>query len=336
MKGIAVVGTGRIGTHHVQALAQDVRGAQVSALVDPQRERAQALAERFEIPTVAADVTEVLDRQDVDAILISTPVVTHLPIIRAAVEAGKAVFTEKPIGASLAEAREAAALTEGAGVTFQVGFNRRYAESWAAAHELVRSGAIGSIQRYHSITRDPGPYGGDPARTPQGTIFKETLIHDFDTINWFMGDARPVTVYAAADALVAPEARGTGFLDSAVVTITYDNGAIATAEASFCAMYGYDLRGEAFGSQGMVQMGEPTNTACRSFTADGLRVPTNGTDTSRYHESYVAEFQAFVDRLHGATLDHPGAQAGVLAQAIADACQVSVAEGRVVQMGEVL
>ncbi|MDO5034208.1 MAG: Gfo/Idh/MocA family oxidoreductase [Actinomycetaceae bacterium] len=336
MQKIAVIGTGRIGTHHVEALVNDVIGAEVTALVDPALSRAQELAKQFGIPNTYASLEEALADGDFDAIVISTPVATHLPLIEMAAKAGKAVFTEKPLGGSLQEARQIEEIINSTKVLFQVGFNRRFSESWAKAHALAAEGAIGTIQRYHSITRDPGPYGGNPDATPVGTIFKETLIHDFDTINWFMEGASPVSVYAAADALIAPEAKEKGFLDSAVVTITYDNGAIATAEASFSALYGYDLRGEAFGSKGMLQMGVPENTACRAYTAAGLSVTTDGTDTSRYHDSYVQEFQTFVERLNSKEIAHPDVLAGVMAQAIAEACQRSVDEGRVIKMEEVL
>lgn len=336
MVDIAVVGTGRIGTHHIGALVNRVQGARVTALVDTDTVRAEETAREYSIECVAASLSEAFERSSVDAVVISTPVSTHLPLIRAAAEAGKAVFTEKPIGTDTSEAREAVDVTARAGVVFQVGFNRRFSESWAAAHESVERGVIGDVQRYHSITRDPGPYSGNPATTPSGTIFKETLIHDFDTINWFMGGSKPVSVFASADALIRPDAKADGFLDSAVVVITYDNGAMATAEASFSAAYGYDLRGEVFGSGGMIQMGEPTNTAARIFTKDGMTVSTDGTDTSRYHESYVSEFNTFCRRVMGEDIPHPTGEDGVMAQAIADAAQLSAAQSRPVQMEEIL
>ena len=163
----------------------------------------------------------------------------------------------------MADARRAARAAQDAGVIFQIGFNRRFATSWARAKKMVASGSVGQVQRLHSITRDPGPFRADPARIAPGTIFNETLIHDFDTISWLNEGAEPVDVYAVADALVAPQAKDDGFQDSAVVVVRCDNGAIATAEASFCAMYGYDLRGEVFGSAGMVQMGEIPNAPTR-------------------------------------------------------------------------
>ncbi len=101
-----------------------------------------------------------------------------------------------------------------------------------------------------SVTRDPGTGPADPAAVPAWTIFTQTLIHDFDTLNWLNPGARAVDVLATADALVKPDFRDSGLLDTAVVVVRYDNGAIAVAEASFAAAYGYDVRGEVFGSAG--------------------------------------------------------------------------------------
>ena len=103
---------------------------------------------------------------------------------------------------------------------------------------------------------------------PPWTVFLQTLIHDFDTLLWLNPGAEPLTVYATADALVAPEFKDAGLLDTAVVVITFDNGAIATAEASFSAAYGYDVRGEVFGSEGMVSMGDTARTSLALHTRD--------------------------------------------------------------------
>lgn len=336
MIDIAVVGTGRIGTHHTQALVEDVPGAQVVAVVDPAVERAQELADEHGIPHALADFSQALDLESLDAVVISTPLPTHRPLIEQAAAAGLHVFTEKPIAGSVADARAAVGAADRADIVFQVGFNRRFAESWARSHRAVAAGGIGTIQRVHSVTRDPGPFAADPSRFAAGTIFRETLIHDFDMISWFMGEAKPVGVFAVADALVAPQARDDGFLDTAVVTIRYDNGAIATAEASFSAVYGYDVRGEVFGSAGMAQMGTPPSTDARLFTADGMSAATEGTDTSRFHAAYVAEFAAFCAAIGGEVVPgRPSGADGLAAQLLAEAAIVSQAEGREVAISEV-
>ncbi len=111
---------------------------------------------------------------------------------------------------------------------------------------MVADGGIGAPQLMRSLTRDPGI--PDPGAVRPWTIFLETLTHDFDTLNWFNSGACPVEVFAAADALAYLDFKQSGLLDTAMVTIRYDNGAIADAEASFSAAYGYDVRGEVLAS----------------------------------------------------------------------------------------
>src|SRR5690606_36069040 len=133
MIDIAVIGTGRIGSHHVSALAEDVPAARVVAVVDPAIDRARALAEAHDIPHALPSLDQALDLDALDAVVIATPLPTHRPLIEQAAAAGLHVFTEKPVAATLAEARAAVEAAEAAGVVFQVGFNRRFAEPWAAA-----------------------------------------------------------------------------------------------------------------------------------------------------------------------------------------------------------
>ena len=336
MTRVAVVGAGRIGRHHARLLAAgEVPGLELTVLADPLAPDLDELAAELGVGRTVRDPLELAGDGSVDAVVITAPAKLHPELIEAFAGAGVHIFTEKPLGVDVASATRAVADAQKAPIVFQVGFNRRFSESWVNAKKAVVDGAVGAVHRIHSITRDPGPYAGDPARTAPGTVFNETLIHDFDTICWLNEGSEPVEVYAVADALVVPEAKASGFQDSAVVVIRFDNGAIATAEASFCAMYGYDLRGEVFGSAGMVQMGDPTNTAARLFDATGLHADTHGTDESRYHAAYRAEFQAFADRIAGADVPAPGAMDGLRAQWIAAASIRSAAEGRRVGLDEV-
>ncbi len=202
---------------------------------------------------------------------------------------------------------------------FQIGFNRRYAADFQAAKKDLAAGIAGEPQLLRSLTRDPGTGSiGHAARIPAWTIFLETLIHDFDTLNWFNEGAEPVEVYAVADALVEPGLRDQGFLDTAVVTIRYSNGAIAVAEANFSALYGYDIRGEVFGSKGMVQAGRASETAARRFTAEGMSADTPRLNVELFRQAYTDELVDFADavrarrdahRAGGEALQpHPGSQ----------------------------
>jgi len=99
-------------------------------------------------------------------------------------------------------------------------------------------------------------------------------------------------------------------LASAVVTIRFDNGAIATAEANFSALYGYDVRGEAFGSAGMVTAGTARVNDMTLYDAGGIHVDTARRDTDLLHAAYAGEIRAFVEAVRtGGASPVPGATA---------------------------
>ena len=148
-------------------------------------------------------------------------------------------------------------------MALQVGFNRRFdAEFAGGPRALVAERALGDVAA--AAVADPRPRAWRTRpRVPPWTIFTQTLIHDFDTLRWLNPGAEPVEVYATADALVAPEFKDAGLLDTAVVVITFDNGARAVAEASFSAAYGYDVRGEVFGSRRHGHVGDGAPSSAR-------------------------------------------------------------------------
>ena len=286
----ALIGAGRIGTHHATALARHVPDAELVVVADPFGDAAERLAGPLGADSTTDIDAALADERD-EAVAITSTSTVHADLVQRAAASGKAVWCEKPMAMSLAEADSAVAACEQAGVPLQVGFNRRFSPDFAAAHEVVAAGGIGTPQLLRSLTRDPGL--ANPGAVPPWTIFTQTLIHDFDMLLWFNPGSRPVEVHAYADALVAPAFKEAGLLDTAVVTIRFDNGAIATAEASFSAAYGYDVRSEIFGSAGMVTAGTPAHLSTTHWTTAGKAQPTSRQDTELMRDSYRAELEAF-------------------------------------------
>jgi myo-inositol 2-dehydrogenase / D-chiro-inositol 1-dehydrogenase len=289
---IGLVGAGRIGASHATLLARLVPGAELVAVADPRPGAAEALATTLGCRALT-DPAELFADPAVEAVVITASSTAHADLIVAATSAGKAVFCEKPMGMTIEEIDRGVAAAEAADVALQVGFNRRFAKDFAAARRLVVDGAVGTPQLMRSLTRDPGL--ADPAGVPPWTVFLQTLIHDFDTLLWLNPGAEPVTVYATADALVAPDFKDVGLLDTAVVVITFDNGARAVAEASFSAAYGYDVRGEVFGSRGMVTMGGGPSSALVLSTATGRSIGTVRGDVELFADAYTAELTEFTE-----------------------------------------
>jgi myo-inositol 2-dehydrogenase / D-chiro-inositol 1-dehydrogenase len=290
--GVAVIGSGRMGSFHAATLAHRIAGARLVAVADTAAGVACRMAAELGVERAYTDLAEVLADSGVDAVVIAVPAHLHADLVVAAAAAGKSVFCEKPMALTLADADRVVGAARAAGVVLQVGFNRRFAADWRAARALLDAGRLGMPRLLRSVTRDPG--GFNPVGVPQQTIFVETLIHDFDALRFLNPGAEAVEVYATADALVAPEFRDEGLLDTAVVVVRFDNHAVGVAEACFEAVYGYDVRGEVFGSGGMVTLGGGRRTGMTFSDAEGQSVETVRSDQELLHDAYVAEMTAFV------------------------------------------
>ena len=331
--GVALVGSGRMGSFHGETLARRLPGVHLVAVADPAPGAAERLALDLGAPSAYADPADAFADPAVDAVVIAAPARFHADLIVAAALAGKDVFCEKPAGLSLAELDRAIDAARTAGVVLQVGFNRRFAPDWAEARALLDQGRLGTPRLLRSVTRDPG--GFDPSRVAPDTIFNETLIHDFDTLRFLNPGAAAVEVFAAADALVEPGWRDRGLLDTAVVTVRFDNGAVGVAEACFEASYGYDVRGEVFGSGGMACLGDGRRSGLVFSGASGRTVETVRSDQGLLAGAYVAELSAFADAVRTGTPAPVDGEDARAALAIALAAARSVRESRPVTIAEV-
>lgn len=327
---IGVIGAGRMGSFHAESIALRVPGATLVAVADPVPGAAEKLAAKLGAQKAWTDPQALFEDHDIDAVVIASPARTHSELIVAAAKAGKSVFCEKPMAVTLEEADHAIKATEAAGVVLQVGFNRRFVSGFAAARAEIESGNAGVPQLLRSVTRDPGL--GDPTPIPQWTIFLETLIHDFDILLHLNPGAKPVEVYAMADALVRPDFKEHGLLDTAVVNIRFDNGAIATAEANFQAVYGYDVRGEIFCSTGMFQIGNINVNNCVRYTANGISIDTARRDTDLLRDAYIAELADFIRCVRTGNTPKATGQDARNALNIALACIASIQQSKPIKI----
>lgn len=327
---LGLIGAGRMGSFHGLTAARHIPGASLTAIADPSHAHATRLAAELGVQKVYSDPQQLLDDPDIDGVLIAAPARSHAELVIKAARAGKSVFCEKPMAITLDEADRAIAAAADAQVTLQVGFNRRFAKSFRTAHLDVVAGRIGTPQLLRSLTRDPAL--NNPAASPQWVIFLETLIHDFDTLRYLNPGAEAVEVFVMADALIAPEFKANGFLDTAVVTVRFDNGAIAVAEANFQAVYGYDVRGEVFGSAGMLSMGSLNESDLLRYLATGVQADTQRMDADLLRDAYVAELNHFVGCMRSGEKPLASGEDARAALAIARACIESFQQGKAVRV----
>ena len=251
---IGVVGCGRIGKLHINNLINSVPGVQVVAAADPMLDKSGArewLAER-KITNVSTDFMDVINNPEVDVVFVCSSTDTHCDISMAAVQAGKHVFCEKPIDTKLAKIEEALAAVKKAGVKLQVGFVRRFDHNHKAVRDTVASGKLGKPNLIKVTSRDPDHQPMSYIKV-SGGIFMDMTIHDFDMVRYLAGsEVTEVTAYGAALSGAGYEEYGD--VDTAIVMMKFENGALGVIDNSRAAHYGYDQRTEVHCDQGCVQV----------------------------------------------------------------------------------
>ncbi|MEI7771686.1 MAG: inositol 2-dehydrogenase [Chloroflexales bacterium] len=331
---IGLIGAGRIGRVHAATIAYRVPGAELAAVTDPVPAAAQALAEQFRVRTIAPDAQAILADPAIDAVLICTPTPTHAELIVAAAAAGKHIFCEKPVALSLAQTDAAVAAAEQAGVTLQIGFNRRFDANFARLRRAVADGEVGTVEIVHIISRDPAPPPAEYVRT-SGGIFLDMTIHDWDMARFLTG-SEIVAVYAQGGVMVDPAIGAAGDIDTHVTLLRFASGAIGSIDNSRRAVYGYDQRAEVFGSKGSIQAQNNYPNSAVISTGESVRrdLPLNFF-MDRYVAAFAAEIEAFVAAVATGQPVAVTGHDGRAALAAGLAAKLSYAEGRPVRVAEI-
>ena len=331
---VGLIGAGRIGQVHASTIAYRVNSAQLAAVTDAIPGAAQAVAEKFRVPKIAADYRAIIADPSIDAVMICTPTDTHAEIIIAAAQAGKHIFCEKPVALNLKDTDAAIEAVERAGVKLQLGFNRRFDANYARVRQAILSGEIGTPHILHIISRDPAP---PPIAYMQasGGIFLDMTIHDWDMARFLIGSEID-EVYVQGGVLVDPAIGEAGDIDTHVTLLRFANGVIGTVDNSRQAVYGYDQRVEVFGSQGAIQTENnyPNSGVLSTAVSVHRDLPLNFF-MQRYLDAFAAEIAAFVDAI---VADQPvpvSGHDGRMALVVGLAAKKSFAERRPVKISEI-
>lgn len=327
---VAIIGMGRMGQIHYRHLTQTIKGVKVAALID-------ALADKPDFKTQwgACDLyTEpeaVLSRSDIDAVVICTPTDTHAALVEQAIKKGKHIFCEKPLDLSLDITRKLLHQAAAAGVKLMLGFNRRFDPDVMEARQNIDAGRIGKIQIIKITNRDPSI----PAIsfiTSSGGMFMDFSIHDFDMARHLM-NKKVIEVCAKGLVFMDPAVGEAGDIDTALITLTFDDGTFAVIDNSRKAVYGYDQRIEIFGDKGMIQIDNNPRHHTILYDVTGvhqaLPLPSF---VQRYEKSYANEMNVFIQSLLNNEPIPQTAQDVEMATVIAYAAQQSLQEMRPVSL----
>lgn len=332
---IAVIGLGRMGNIYARTIATQIPQARLHAVVEPDADVRAAFLAEVAVPHALEDPEAALGLPGLDAVVIATPTSTHAALVTAAAGAGKAIFCEKPLALTLESTHATLDAVEQAGVPLQVGFMRRFDAGYRRAKACIDRGLIGKPLTFKSVGRDPccpRPGFADPAHS--GGLIMDMGIHDFDLARWMVGhDVERVTAEGAL--LVCDTLGSVGDIDNAVINLRYENGALGQIEVGRNACYGYDVRTEVLGSEGIVRVGSASGPATLLTTRHAGPPAGASYLMDRFGEAYRAQLHHFVGCLQD---DRPPAVSGadaVAAIEIALAATYAAQTGHPVTLGAV-
>ena len=336
MINLGIIGAGRIGRVHTESICTQIPNARVKILASPSMDAArEAWAKNMGVERVTRDYQEILEDQEIDAVLICSATDTHSHISIEAIEAGKHVFCEKPIDHSIEKIRQVQEALEQHPVKYQVGFNRRFDHNFEAVQRAVAAGKIGDPHIIRITSRDPEPPSLDYIKV-SGGMFLDMTIHDFDMAR-FLAGCNAEEIYVQAAVMVDPAIGDAGDVDTAVITMKMENGTIVTIDNSRKAVYGYDQRVEVFGSEGMIAVSNDTVSSAVISTAEGVtgEKPLHFF-LERYMQSYAKEIQCFIQAIEKNTDTPLGILDGLEPVRMGMAARKSLEEHRPVKLSEIL
>ncbi len=344
MVQLVVVGLGRIGKSHAQNLLQ-TPDCQIVGVCSIVREELQWAKDELGLNTgqLWENYEEMLQKQNCDAVFLATSSNVHSSQIIAALEAGKHVFCEKPLGTSVADCEKTAriiahyqdSLAQEKRV-FMLGFVRRFDPAYSYAKKKIQEGAVGIPYMVRSQTsdhRDFAPFQLDFTAT-SGGIFHDMSVHDIDLIRWYL-EAEPLNVHTVTSSLVFPEFAQIGDADNAIVTCEFEGGKIGVLQANRCSAHGHNTFTEIYGAQGILRIGfRPTWADVEILDAHGQRGECVYTFFDRFSEAFHLEVREFIRCINKQVSSPICYQDGVQATKIAEACTLSMKEKRIVSIAE--
>lgn len=316
---IAVIGAGLMGADHAKIVANDLPGTTLQVLCDMDEARARVVADANGATDLATDPEAVIARSDVDAVIVASPDFTHAPLSRACIAAGKRVLCEKPLSQNPTECIEVMDAEIKAGAKFvQLGFMRRFDQSYAEMRAALTSGALGRALMMHNFHRNVET----PAADFTGAMaITNSAPHEFDVVRYVLG-TEYVSIAAwqptRSDARVAP----------VVMVLETADGQIVNIEVNNNAAYGYDVRAELVGENGSVAMNNVAYTRTDMKLASSTRYDADW--RSRYHEAYVRQNRAFIGFVESGVFPEIGSDCwdGYCAAQMAETGARALAEGR--------
>jgi len=278
---VAVVGTGWCGGIRAETLASHPLVKELH-LAEVREERLEEMEAKTHPTTATTDYRRLLERKALDAVYISaTPESLHFPMAKEFLQAGKHVFLEKPIAATLEEADELIRLAKQRELKFTIGYSQRFNAKFAYVRKCIRDGTIGKpvsalVSRH--ITRSLGKKISGRTRLSPAAM---ESTHDLDFLLWCLEPAKPVRVYSQVNYGVLQEQIGSTsdarIPDAQWITVTLDTGMSFVVGGGWSLPPGYPNFSttwiEMVGTEGAVMVDDTHRDVVLNTMKSGMQLP---------------------------------------------------------------
>jgi myo-inositol 2-dehydrogenase/D-chiro-inositol 1-dehydrogenase len=334
---LGIIGLGRLGRKHAENIHYKIQNAELTAVCSVVEKELESVGREMSPKYRTKDFMDILENEDLDAVVIASSSQAHCQMVCAAAEAGrKNVYLEKPLGMTIEEIDQIKAAVEGnRGMRLQVGYNRRFDQSVQAAKKKLEAGFVGTPIQVRMINRDPAAMAEFIIKfsPTSGGLVMDMLTHDYDCARWFVG-SEAKSVYGLGEAFVYDGLRAVNDIDNCNILVEFENGVIGQFETSRNCSYGYHVETEVYGSDGCIRIGTvPVKDRVTYMNQGGVYRECVEWFFEYWEPTFCAEMQHFVDCVIEEKEPLVGLEDGYRAVQWACAATEAVRERKVVHIG---
>lgn len=308
---IAVVGAGLMGADHVIRINERIVGASVSAIVEPDKARAEAAILTAPGATWFSSIEQAISAKAMDAVLIATPGQFHEPVLLPALEAGLSILCEKP----LTPDPESSFRIVQAEVAFgrqliQVGFMRRFDTEYQQLRELISDRDQGELLALRCQHRNP--------EVPEGyhneMLIFDSVVHEIDAVRYLTGS--PIVSVEIKHLKRNPN-NFPHLNEPILALLETESGVVADVEMNVSVKFGYQVKTEAVFQNGIAEIGRTSGMTTWSDGRYGGKEHVSF--KTRFAQAYDEQIQRWVKAASKGKIDGPSAWDGYLAAAAVEA-----------------
>lgn len=293
---VGVAGLGRMGAMHARNIAQQIPSAEITAACSIVPAELAFAREALGVKDCFTDFDEMLEKADIDAVVIVTSTALHAPQAIKALKKGKHVFVEKPMGVDVAECLEIEKIVaEHPEQVFMMGFMRRYDPSYVYAKRKIEEGCIGKPYLVKATGIDPissVPKVLEMEKYSSG-LFVAMGVHDVDLIHWFLG-SRANTVFATGGNYAFPEFADYNDIEVGCALYELENGTMGMLHTGRTAVHGYHIETEIIGTEGAIRISPvPQKNLAMIYGRDGVTQECVAEFRERFQQAFLAEMEEF-------------------------------------------